>query len=291
MNSRAAYPALRDPLVVPTNHYCGRPKCGTPAQYVRAMNENAVLVERHGAVLQLTINRPQVRNALDRRVSEEIAAALDELDSNPELRVAVLTGAGGNFSSGMDLKAFGRGEIPVVEGRGLAGFAQAPPRKPLIAAVEGYALAGGFEIALACDLIVASRDAVFGLPEVKRSLLAAGGGLIRLARRIPYNAAMELAIVGDPIGAPRAAELGIVNRLAEPGEALAGAIALAEQIAANGPLGVAAAKQVLALSADVPEAEAWERQRPINAQIAESQDAKEGALAFVEKRAPVWTGA
>jgi enoyl-CoA hydratase len=254
-------------------------------------DEQRLLVERHDTVLQLTINRPHVRNALDRGVSEEIARALDELDSDPELRVAVLTGAGGNFSSGMDLKAFGRGEIPVVEGRGLAGFAQAPPRKPLIAAVEGYALAGGFEVALACDLIVAARDAVFGLPEVKRSLLAAGGGLIRLARRIPSNVAMELGIVGDPIGAARAAELGIVNRLTEPGEALAGAMALAEQIATNGPLGVAAAKEVLALSADVPEADAWERQRPINAQIAESRDAKEGALAFVEKRAPVWTGA
>ncbi len=255
------------------------------------MNEAPLLVERHGGVLLLTINRPHVRNALDRRVSELIAAALDELDGTPELSVAVLTGAGGTFSSGMDLKAFGHGEVPVVEGRGLAGFAQAPPRKPLVAAVEGYALAGGFEVALACDLIVAARDAVFGLPEVKRSLLAAGGGLIRLSRRIPYNVAMELGILGDPIGAPRAAELGIVNRLAEPGEALAGALDMAEQIAANGPLGVAAAKEVLALSADVPEAEAWERQAPINARIAESRDAKEGALAFVEKRTPVWTGA
>jgi enoyl-CoA hydratase len=254
-------------------------------------DEQRLLVERRGTVLQLTINRPHVRNALDRRVSEAIAAALDELDHDAGLRVGVLTGAGGNFSSGMDLKAFGDGEIPVVEGRGLAGFAQAPPRKPLIAAVEGYALAGGFEVALACDLIVAARDAVFGLPEVKRSLLAAGGGLIRLSRRIPYNVAMELGIVGDPIGAPRAAELGIVNRITEPGEALAGALALAEQIASNGPLGVAAAKAVLALAADAPEAEAWERQAPINARIAASADAKEGALAFVEKRAPVWTGA
>ncbi len=255
------------------------------------MTDDCLLVERRGAVLQLVINRPQVRNALDRRVSERIAAALDELDDTPELRVAVLTGAGGNFSSGMDLKAFGHGEIPVVEGRGLAGFAQAPPRKLLIAAVEGYALAGGFEVALACDLIVAARDAVFGLPEVKRGLLAAGGGLIRLSRRIPYNMAMELGVLGDPIGASRAADLGIVNRLTEPGEALAGALALAEQIAANGPLGVAAAKEVITLSADVPEAEAWQRQAPINARIAESQDAKEGALAFVEKRAPVWSGA
>lgn len=253
-------------------------------------DEQRLLTERRGAVLQLTINRPHVRNALDRRVSEEIATALDALDADSHLRAAVLTGAGGHFSSGMDLKAFGQGEIPVVEGRGLAGFAQAPPRKPLIAAVEGYALAGGFEVALACDLIVASREAVFGLPEVKRGLLAAGGGLIRLSRRIPYNVAMELGIVGDPIGAPRAAELGIVNRLTEPGEALAGALALAGQIAQNGPLAVAAAKDVLAFSADVAEAEAWERQRPVNARIADSADAREGALAFVEKRAPVWTG-
>jgi enoyl-CoA hydratase len=252
--------------------------------------DRRLIVERRDALLLLTIDRPHVRNALDRRVSEELAAALDEFDADPGLRVGVLTGAGGTFSSGMDLKAFGAGEIPVVEGRGLAGFAERPPRKPLIAAVEGYALAGGFEVALACDLIVAARDAVFGLPEVKRSLLAAGGGLVRLSRRIPYNVAMELGLTGASIGAERAAQLGIVNRLAEPGGALDAALELAREIAANGPVAVAAAKEVLGFAAEGSEADAWERQRPVNAMIAASEDAQEGALSFVEKRAPVWRG-
>jgi enoyl-CoA hydratase len=253
-------------------------------------DEPRLIVERRDAILLLTLNRPRVRNALDAKISHEIAAALDELDADAGLRVGILTGAGGNFSSGMDLKAFGAGERPVVEGRGLAGFAQRPPRKPLIAAIEGYALAGGFEVVLACDLIVAARDAVFGLPEVKRSLLAAGGGLIRLPRRIPYHAAMELALTGDPIGAERAAELGIVNRLTEPGGALDGALELAGTIAANGPVAVAAAKEVLGFAAEIGEQEAWERQTPINEAIGRSEDAREGALAFVEKRAPVWKG-
>ena len=259
--------------------------------YGRGMtDEPSLLTDRRGPILVLTINRPHVRNALDRLLSEAIATALDELDDDPDLRVAILTGAGGNFSSGMDLKAFGSGEIPVVEGRGLAGFAERPPRKPLIAAVEGYALAGGFEVALACDLIVASTGAVFGLPEVKRGLLAAGGGLIRLPSRIPYNIAMELSVTGAPLSAGRAADLGLVNRLTEPGEALDGAVALAEEIAANGPVAVAAAKEVLGFVAGSSEDEAWERQRPINGRIAASEDAKEGALAFVEKREPVWQG-
>jgi enoyl-CoA hydratase len=253
-------------------------------------DEPRLIVERQDAVLVLTINRPRVRNALDAKLSHDIAAALDELDADGGLRAGVITGAGGTFSAGMDLKAFGAGERPVVEGRGLAGFAQRPPRKPLIAAVEGYALAGGFEVVLACDLIAAARDAVFGLPEVKRSLLAAGGGLIRLPRRIPYHLAMELALTGDPIGAERAAELGIVNRLTAPGEALEAALELARAIAANGPVAVAAAKEVLGFAAEMGEREAWERQAPINAAIGASEDAKEGALAFVEKRPPVWSG-
>lgn len=264
---------------------------GVRRAYLPGMtDERRLIVERREALMVLTINRPEKRNALDSRVSHEIAAALDELDESPELRVGILTGAGGNFSSGMDLKAFGAGERPVVEGRGLAGFAQRPPRKPLIAAVEGYALAGGFEVVLSCDLVVAARDAVFGLPEVKRSLLAAGGGLIRLPRRIPYHLAMELGLTGESISAERAAEWGLVNRLTEPGGALDGALELAQSIAANGPVAVAAAKEVLAFAADYAEREAWERQGPINERIAESDDAKEGALAFVEKRAPVWTG-
>jgi enoyl-CoA hydratase len=253
-------------------------------------DEPRLMTEVRGSILVLTINRPRVRNALDRLLSVAIAEALDELDSNPLLRVAVLTGAGGDFSSGMDLKAFGEGEIPVVEGRGLAGFAEQPPRKPLIAAVEGYALAGGFEVALACDLIVASEDAVFGLPEVKRGLLAAGGGLIRLPSRIPYNLATELSVTGAPLSAKRAAEFGLVNRLTAAGQALDGALELAGEIAANGPVAVAAAKEVLALVNEQGEQSAWDRQRPINDRIAASEDAKEGARAFVEKREPVWQG-
>jgi enoyl-CoA hydratase len=249
-----------------------------------------LLEQQRGAVLVLTINRPQVRNALNREVSTALAAALDALDEDATLRVGVLTGAAGTFCSGMDLKAFGDGEIPVVEGRGLAGFAEAPPRKPLIAAVEGYALAGGFEVALACDLIVASRTASFGLPEVRRSLLASGGGLIRLPHRIPPNVAMELALTGAAIDGRRAAELGIVNRVVEPGAALEAALELAGEIAANAPLGVAAAKRVLAFASEVPESEAWRLQRTINDEIAGSEDAKEGAAAFVEKREPVWKG-
>src|SRR3954449_13413382 len=171
------------------------------------MADEPVLTERREGVLVITLNRPEARNAVNRAAAEGIAAAIDELDDDNELRVGVITGAGGTFSAGMDLKAFVAGERPHVEGRGSAGIVQRPPRKPLIAAVEGWALAGGFEVALACDLIVAARDARFGIPEVKRGLVAAAGGLIRLPRRIPYHLAMELALTGDPVGAERAAEM------------------------------------------------------------------------------------
>jgi enoyl-CoA hydratase len=255
------------------------------------MNEQpAVLTERQDNVLVITLNRPEARNAINLALAEGIAAGLDELDADEGLSVGVLTGAGGGFCAGMDLKAFVTGERPWVGDRGFAGIVQRASRKPLIAAVEGYALAGGFEVALACDLIVASREAIFGLPEVKRGLLAAGGGLVRLPRRMPYNVAMELGITGAPLAAERAAEMGIVNRLTSPGEALAGALEVAAEIAENGPVAVIAAKDVLALAAEGTETDAWERQRPINAMIAQSEDAKEGALAFVEKRKPVWRG-
>ncbi len=198
----------------------------------------------------------------------------------------MLTGDGGTFCAGMDLKAFVAGERSHVEGRGFAGIVQGPPRKPLIAAVEGWALAGGFEVALACDLIVAARDARFGIPEVKRGLVAAGGALIRLPRRIPYHLAMELALTGDPISAERAADLGIVSRLTEPGEALAAALQLARTIAANGPLAVDATKRLLVAD----EGDAWERQAEIVAPVFASEDAREGSVAFAEKRPPVWRG-
>jgi enoyl-CoA hydratase len=243
---------------------------------------SAVRVDADGDVLIVTIDRPEARNAVNLAVAEGIAAALDRLDGEAALRAGVLTGAGGTFCAGMDLKAFVAGERPHVEGRGFAGIVQGPPRKPMIAAVEGWALAGGFEVALACDLIVAARDARFGIPEVKRGLVAAGGALIRLPRRV----AMELALTGEPIGAERAYEAGIVCRLAEPGAALEEALALARTIAANGPLAVDATKRIL--TAD--EAGQWERQAEIVAPVFASEDASEGARAFAEKRAPVWRG-
>jgi enoyl-CoA hydratase len=246
----------------------------------------SVAVTVDGAVLVITIDRPEARNAVNLAVAEGIAAALDRLDGDDSLRVGVLTGAGGTFCAGMDLKAFVTGERPHVEGRGFAGIVQGPPRKPLIAAVEGWALAGGFEVALACDLIVAARDARFGIPEVKRGLVAAGGALIRLPRRMPYHLAMELALTGDPIPAERAHAAGLVSRLTEPGGALAGALELVSAIAANGPLAVDATKRILVAD----EAGEWERQAEIVGPVFASEDAREGARAFAEKRAPVWRG-
>jgi enoyl-CoA hydratase len=249
-----------------------------------------VLTERRGRVLLITINRPDQRNAVNAAVSHGIAAALDELDADPGLSVGVLTGAGKGFCAGMDLKAFVAGERPHVEGRGFAGITERSADKPLIAAIEGFAVAGGLEVALACDLIVAARGARLGVPEVKRSLVAAGGALLRLPRMLPRNVANELALTGDPIDAARAYELGLVNRLAEPGQALEAALELAEAIAANGPLALAATKRIMVESADWPDAEFFERQREISDPVFASEDAREGATAFSERREPVWKG-
>jgi len=249
-----------------------------------------VLSARRDGVLLVTINRPRVRNAVNLAVAEGIAAALDELDGDDELRVGIITGAGGTFSAGMDLKAFVQGERPHVEGRGSGGIVQRPPDKPLIAAVEGPAVALGFEIVLACDLVVAARDARFGIPEVKRGLVAVAGGLIRLPRRIPYHLAMELALTGDFIDAERAAEVGIVNRIAEPGSAVEGALELAAAIVRNGPLALAASKQIVRHTQDWTEEDAWTRQGEIAGPVFVSEDAREGAMAFAEKRDPVWKG-
>jgi enoyl-CoA hydratase len=249
-----------------------------------------VLTERRDNVLLITLNRPQARNAVNLALAEGIAAALDDLDADPALAVGVLTGAGGGFSAGMDLKAFVTGERPWVGDRGFAGIVQRASRKPLIAAVEGFAVAGGFEIALACDLIVAAKGSKLGIPEVKRSLVAAGGALLRLPRRMPYGLAMELALTGDPITADRAYELGVVNRLAEPGAAVEAALELASAIARNGPLAVAATKAVLQGQFDWSEEEFWQRQGEIAGPVFGSEDAREGAVAFSEKREPVWKG-
>jgi enoyl-CoA hydratase len=250
-----------------------------------------VIVARDGPVQTITINRPHVRNAVNLAVAQGIGAALDELDDSPGLRVGVLTGAGDGFCSGMDLKAFvASGERPYVPGRGFAGICERGSVKPLIVAIEGFAVAGGLEISLACDLIVAARGARLAIPETKRGLAAGGGGLWRLPRRLPLNVAAEMALTGDPIDAQRGYELGLVNVLCAPGEALDGALALARRIAANGPLALSASKRVLVDQQDWRTDEVWDRQREIIEPVARSQDAREGSLAFTEKRQPEWRG-
>ncbi len=249
-----------------------------------------VQVEVDGGVAVITVNRPKARNAINGAVAQGIADALDDLEARGDVAAYVLTGAGGTFCSGMDLKAFLNGEVPAVEGRGFGGIVEAPPAKPLIAAVEGYALAGGFELALACDIVVASREAKFGLPEPKRGLVAAAGGLLRLPRRVPYHVAMEIALTGDFYAAQRLYELGLVNQVTEPGEALAAAKELAGKIAANAPLSLKATKQIIVESADWSREEMFAKQSPITTKIFPSKDAREGAAAFAEKRTPRWSG-
>jgi enoyl-CoA hydratase len=251
--------------------------------------EPEVLVEQRDRILIITINRPKAKNAVNSAVSHGLADAVDRLDGDPGLSVGIVTGAGGTFCAGMDLKAFARGEVPVVEGRGM-GFTERGPVKPLIAAVEGYALAGGTELALATDLIVASKDASFGIPEVKRGLVAGGGGLLRLPLRIPPAIAMELALTGEAFTAERAHALGMVNVLAEPGGALDAAIELAERITANGPLAVAATKQIIVESRGWSPDTQFSEQNKILMPVFSSNDAREGAIAFAEKRPAHWTG-
>lgn len=249
----------------------------------------SLLVERRDNVLLLAVNRPQRRNAIDLPTACEIAHALDEFDSDDTLRAAVFSGAGGFFSAGMDLKAYSEtGDRPIDADRGGFGIVGRPPTKPIIAAVEGAALGGGFEIALACDLIVAAESALFGLPEVKRGLLASGGGLLRLPALIPRNVAMEVALTGSPLFARRCAELGLVNQLVADGEATDAAVALARAVADNAPLAVQASKRVVLESDDWPREEQFARQEVYVDRIRASEDAREGASAFVEKRAPTW---
>ena len=250
-----------------------------------------VLTERRDNVLVITLNRPEAKNAVNEGLAKGVAAALDELDGDDSLFVGIITGAGGTFCSGMDLKGFLKGENPTVPGRGFAGLTQAPPSTPLIAAVEGWALAGGCEVVLSCDLVVASTEAKFGIPEVKRGLVAGAGGLLRLPKRIPYHLAMEFAITGEPVTAEVAKSYGLVNRLAEPGKALDVALELAALVSANGPLAVKATKEIVRMaSAEWTESEAWEKQGAILAPAFASEDAREGATAFAEKRPPVWKG-
>jgi len=248
-----------------------------------------VLTEVQDGMLIVTINRPEAKNAMTKAASEAIAAAMDRLDEDDDLRVGILTGAGGTFCSGMDLKGFLRGESPSVPGRGFGGVVQAPPAKPLIAAVEGYALAGGLELMIACDLVVASDKAKFGIPEAKRGLVAAAGGVMMLPDQIPERVAMELALTGEFIGAARAYELGLINTVTD-GSALEGAKALAAKIAANGPLAVKVSKQVMKQSRGWAMEDRYDNQAKLIAPVFVSSDAREGAAAFAEKRAPNWTG-
>jgi len=255
-----------------------------------AVSAEPVITERRGNVLLITLNRPEVRNAVNAALAEGVGQALDALDGDDTLSVGVLTGAGGFFCAGMDLGAFVRGESPWYGDRGFAGIAQRASRKPLIAAIEGFAVAGGMEIALACDLIVAAKGAKMGIPEAKRSLVAAGGALLRLPRRMPYHLVMELALTGDPFPAERFHECGLVNRLAEPGSAVDIALELAAQLSKNGPLALIASKQILQEQFDWSTAEMWEKQAAISGPVFASEDSKEGASAFKEKREPVWKG-
>jgi enoyl-CoA hydratase len=248
-----------------------------------------VLTRDDDGVLVITINRPDAKNAMTKAAAEGIAAALDRLDSDDHLRVGIITGAGGTFCSGMDLKGFLRGETPTVEGRGFGGLTLSSPKKPLIAAVDGYALAGGLELMIACDLVVANADAKFGIPEAKRGLAAGAGGLIRLPEQVPSRIAMELALTGNFIDARRAYEIGLVNRVVD-GPAIDGALTMASAISANGPIAVRVSKQIIVEARSWPADERWARQAQLLPQVFESADAREGAAAFAEKRSPRWTG-
>jgi enoyl-CoA hydratase len=250
----------------------------------------AVLAEVADGIGIITINRPEARNAVNEAVARDIAAHIDDFDSRREVTSLILTGAGGTFCAGMDLKGFLAGENSAAGGRGFGGITQRPPAKPVIAAVEGYALAGGFEIVLSCDLVVASEEALFGLPEVSRGLVAGAGGLFRLPRRVPYHLAMEIALTGARVPAVRLHSAGLINRLVPAGEALAQARVLAATIGRNAPLSLAATKRIVVDSADWPLAEAFDRQAEIAGPVFFSADATEGAIAFAEKRPPVWRG-
>ncbi len=284
--SKPAEPALQHTGPESRHHHCG-----FAASFKEARMSELVKAEVVDKILVITINRPEARNAVNLEAAEQLAAALDRLDNDDALVIGVLTGAGNTFCSGMDLKAFAAtGQRPYVGDRGFAGICERPPRKPLIAAVEGYALAGGCEIVLSCDLVVAASNATFGVPEVKRGLVPGSGGMVRLPSRIPYHIAMEAVLTGDMFPAERFHHFGLVNRLTEPGQALQGALALARSIAANGPLAVQTAKQIIAESRNWRPADMFDLQRPRIAHVFTSADAKEGATAFAEKRQPVWTG-
>ena len=251
-----------------------------------------VTYELQGHIALITIRRPEARNAVNGDVASGIEAAIDQLEDDADAWVGVLTGEGSVFCAGADLKAIASGQaasLATAKG-GFAGIANRERQKPIIAAIDGPALAGGCEIALACDLIVASHAAAFGLPEVKRSLAAAAGGLFRLPRAIPPKVAMEIVLTGDPLSAERAYHHGLVSELVEPGEALKAATALAERICANAPLAVRASRQVVLAAATTSDDELWKMSAQAMGSLMQTEDFKEGPRAFIEKRAPAWQG-
>lgn len=249
-----------------------------------------LLRERRGHIELLTINRPEARNAINRATALALSAALDDCESDDDVWVVVLTGADTKaFSAGMDLKAFATGEFPITE-KGFGGITKRDFPKPLIAAVNGSALAGGFEIMISCDMVVAADHAKFGIPEAQRGLIAGGGGLIRLPKRVPLTIAYEMALTADPIDAQRAYELGLVNRVVPGDQVLDAAIALAERIAKNAPLAVRVSKSVIKQATELNEEASWKVNDEAFGLIGRSADALEGAVAFAEKREPNWQG-
>ncbi len=246
----------------------------------------AVITERRDRVMIITLNRPDQMNAINGAIASGLWAAVQELNTDPGLTAGVLTGNGRGFCSGMDLKAFAKGE----DIGDMIHFVRHGAEKPLICAIEGFALAGGLELALSCDLLVAAKGVKLGIPEVKVGLFAAGGGLMRLPSRVGYSKAMEMAVTGDPISADEGAQFGLIARLVEPGEVVATAIELAERIAENAPLGVAASKAIVRATQGATEEELWAFQGPLQGSVFTSNDAREGPAAFAEKRDPDWSG-
>lgn len=245
-----------------------------------------VLTEVRGRILVITLNRPDAMNAINTALAEGLNAAIAQLDGDPALTVGVLTGAGRGFCAGMDLKAFATTGPPL----GFDKFIRHGSVKPLIAAIEGFCLAGGLEVALTCDLLVAADNVKFGIPEAGVGLFAAGGALLRLPARVGYGVAMEMALTADPISAQQALAAGLVSRLSPKGGALDAALELAERIARNAPLSVAASKKVLRNTKGLTDEAFWDMQAPVIREVFVSDDAKEGPRAFAEKRAPKWTG-
>ena len=248
--------------------------------------------EIQGNVAVMRINRPEARNAVNGAVAQGIEAGIDELESNPELWVGVLTGTAEFFCAGADLKLINAGkagEMMTSKG-GFAGIVTRQRSKPIIVAVEGPALAGGLEIVLSCDLVVASRESRFGIPEVKRNLVAAAGGVFRLPRVLPKNVAVEMGITGDPISAQRAYDLGLVNELADPGSALDAALALAARISASAPLAVQKTLELMRDLKDADDTTGIAKSGEAMMALAGSDDFSEGLMAFIEKREPQWKG-